>query len=151
MTKQRALLTVISIVGCAYSYGWNNTSNPYSFSGKVGVGTESPTEKFVVNNVSMLIQDDGWTWLKIKSTVSGKDPGIVLYDYQGDFWKINLDESDNDRFEILWNNSHKLWLKTNGDLTVDGRLITEEGSVFFEDRMRLYGVGNDSADLRFKI
>lgn len=107
---------------------WNNTSNPYTFSGKVGIGTQSPGGELHIKAPS--------PELRIQSTAEN-DPVTKYYSNSGSHWDTRYDVSLN-RFNIRYSDSSELFIESNGDTTVQGFMKSATGRFYFGENMRFY-------------
>ncbi len=100
--------------------------------GNVGIGTTSPEAKLHVKgntaiegNLTVLggitIVRNEWAYLDIRCSKAGTDAVIRLYDSEH-YWSIHNDDSAGNKLDIRSNNSSKMSLTPEGNLTIRGTL-----------------------------
>lgn len=129
-------LLLIPVALCA----WNNTSSPYTFSGKVGIGKSDPSHKLeVIGDVRIASSD--FPMLIIDASYNGKSPQMRLYDSNDNHWSFLYHTVDNNLLKIRWNSIELLNISTSGDL------ILSSSSIYFEDQ-HIFGDNDDDFVLK---
>lgn len=85
----------------------------YFNGGDVGIGTDAPTS-------ALHLVGSGFETLKIESTSETEDPVLSLINNNTSAadWTLRLDKSDDAKFQIRYNNSHRLTINTAGDVGI---------------------------------
>ena len=124
------LLGLIGLTFCGQSvFAWNNTSNPYTFSGKVGVGTGSPQSEL---HIKASTPD-----LRIESSLTNEDPRVLYFSNAGVYWDTRFDTSANS-FNIRYQGSGRFTVESDGDTTATGYLKAKAAKFFFGDVQYLH-------------
>ena len=85
----------------------------YLNGGNVGIGTASP-------ETSLHLLGSGFETLQIESTSATEDPVLSLINNNGSAaaWTLRLDKSDADKFQLRYNNSHRVTIDTTGNVGI---------------------------------
>lgn len=134
------------VFATASAIAWTTTTDPYSFSGNVGIGTTSPSEKFHIRNGNGLIDGNNWPRLEIRSLDANEDPRIFFKDSIGDYWSLNHDDSSGSQFQLRWrdvssdpNELIRFRFETDGDFQAIKDIRSDSRIFLFGSTQRLYG------------
>lgn len=138
MTRSAIFRLLVLFFAAVTSYAWDVTTSPYTFSGQVGIGTESPETKFHVNG-NFLVSGNSWPKIDLKATTAGQHGQLRLMNSAGDYWGILNHAGGGDFFKILWNGNLRLWLDTDGNLAATSAITSGTGYFNFGGMQRIWG------------